>query len=158
MSGTAAAMQSLSPTEFATGSTYEFDAVPTGIALDRDRLLVTLFGGFPFLAGAGKVVAVATAGGAIATVVDGLNAPVDLAAAPDGRLLVLEHGLYDQTNGFRAGSGRLLSIDTTSGARTVILDGLTRPASLLVWDETTVVITELAGRLDFLTKETAPAP
>ena len=49
-------MQSLSPTEFAEGETYEFDAVPTGIALRDGRLYVSLFGGFPFLAGAGKVV------------------------------------------------------------------------------------------------------
>jgi hypothetical protein len=151
----ATAMQNLSPTEFKAGGSYEFDAVPTGIALRGDRLYVSLFGGFPFLAGAGKVVSIPTAGGTPETVVDGLNAPVDLAFDADGRLLVLEHGLYDQATGFEPGSGRLLSVDSAAGDRRTILDGLTRPASILVWDDRRLVVSELGGNLYFLTRQPA---
>ncbi|MCR4282120.1 MAG: ScyD/ScyE family protein [Bauldia sp.] len=158
MSASATALQNLSPTEFAEGETYDFDAVPTGIALRRDRLYVSLFGGFPFVAGAGKVVSLAAAGGAPEPVLDDLNAPVDIAFAPDGRLLVLEHGLYDQGSGFRPGSGRLLSVDIATGDRQVVVDGLTRPASVLVWDARQLVVSELGGTLYFLTHEPADQP
>src|SRR5262245_3902098 len=50
------ALQRLSPTEFDKSQPYEFDAVPTGIAARDGRLYVSLFAGFPFLPGAGRVV------------------------------------------------------------------------------------------------------
>jgi hypothetical protein len=153
----AMAFQSLSPTEFPEGKTYEVDAVPTGIGLRDDRLYIALFGGFPFLAGAGKIVSIPKAGGtSLARLdVEGLNAPVSIAVDGDGDLLVLEHGTYDQKEGFRNGSGRLLKLDKMTGRRIVILDGLTRPVSVLVWDERRLVVSDLRGNLHFLTAETA---
>lgn len=146
------ALMHLSPTEFGGKGSYEFDAVPTGIA-DRDgRLYVSLFGGFPFLPGSGRVVSLPSAGDAVSVRVEAadLNAPVDVAFAADGRLLVLEHGTFDEANGFRPGSGRLLAIDGASGQRHVILDGLTRPAAVLVFDGQTTIISGLDGTLVFL--------
>jgi len=46
----------LSPTEFKSGEAYAIDAVPTGIALRGERVFVALFGGFPFIAGSGRIV------------------------------------------------------------------------------------------------------
>jgi hypothetical protein len=157
MGETATAMRSLSPTEFAEGNSYEVDAVPTGIALRDGRLHVALFGGFPFLAGAGKIISIPEAGGASTPRLEfeGLNAPVDIAFDSDGGMLVLEHGTYDQKEGFQKGSGRLLRFDKTTGHREIILDGLTRPVSVLVWDERQLVISELGGNLHFLTRESA---
>ena len=155
----ATALRSLSPTEFAEGKSYEVDAVPTGIALRDGRLYVALFGGFPFLAGAGKIVSIPEAGGAPKPRLDveGLNAPVSIAFDSDGEMLVLEHGTYDQKEGFRKGSGRLLKLDKMTGRRIVILDGLTRPVSVLVWDERRLVVSELGGNLHFLTREPKPS-
>jgi len=153
----ATALQSLSPTEFPKQSAYEVDAVPTGIALRDERIYVSLFGGFPFLAGAGKVVSIPKDDGAPAPHLEfeGLNAPVAIAFDSNAGVLVLEHGLYDQAAGFKTGSGRLLSLDRATGDRRIVLDGLTRPASVLVWDEGRLVISELGGSLYFLTRETA---
>lgn len=156
--GEAGALRNLSPTEFAEGENYEVDAVPTGIGLREGRLFIALFGGFPFLAGTGKIVSIPRAGGVPIPRLDveGLNAPVSIAVNGDGDMLVLEHGTFDQQDGFRKGSGRLLRLDNMTGHRTVILDGLTRPVSVLVWDERRFVVSELDGNLHFLTREAAP--
>ncbi|WP_026621390.1 hypothetical protein M728_003813 (plasmid) [Ensifer sp. WSM1721] len=145
------ALQGLSPTEFAKGETYPVDAVPTGVARSNGRLYITLFGGFPFLAGAGKVVSVLEAGGPSQPRIEaeGLNAPVAVAFDRDGAMLVLEHGTYDQSQGFAKGSGRLLQFGG-KGDRKAILDGLTRPVSLLVWDGRQLVVSGLDGNLHFL--------
>ncbi|MCK3778053.1 ScyD/ScyE family protein [Ensifer sesbaniae] len=150
----ATALETLSPTEFNKGS-YEVDAVPTGITLRQGRLYVALFGGFPFLAGAGKVVSIPekSKGAEPRLEVDGLNAPVALAFDEKGRMLILEHGLYDQQQGFRANSGRLLLFDNATGSRETVVDGLTRPVSVLVWDNRQIVISELGGTLLFLDRE-----
>lgn len=151
----ATALQSLSPTEFPKQNAYEVDAVPTGIALHDDRIYVSLFGGFPFLAGAGKVISIPEDDGAPALRLEfeGLNAPVAIAFDTSGHVLVLEHGLFDQAAGFKTNSGRLLGIDRATGGRRIVLDGLTRPASVLVWDEGRLVVSELGGNLYFLTRE-----
>jgi hypothetical protein len=145
-------LKHLSPTEFGGNGNYEFDAVPTGIVAYDRRLYVSLFGGFPFIAGSGRVVSLPTAGETVSARIEAvdLNAPVDVAVAADGRMLVLEHGTFDDAVGFRSGSGRLIEIDRLNGARQVILDGLTRPAAVVVLDEHTIVVSELGGTLVFL--------
>ncbi|APO76461.1 hypothetical protein AM571_CH03670 [Rhizobium etli 8C-3] len=157
MAGAATGLRSLSPTEFAEGNSYEVDAVPTGIALRDGRLYIALFGGFPFLAGAGKIVSLPEAGHALKPQLDveGLNAPVSIAFDNDGEMLVLEHGTYNQKEGFREGSGRLLELNKMTHDRKIILDGLTRPVSVLVWDDRGLVVSELGGNLHFLTREAA---
>jgi hypothetical protein len=151
------ALQTLSPTEFSGKSTYAVDAVPTGIALHHGRIYVSLFGGFPFAAGAGKVVSVIKDGEAKVPriEVEGLNAPVDVAFDTNGRFLVLEHGVYEQATGFEPGTGRLLSFDLATTNPQVVLEGLTRPASVLVWDQRQLIVSELGGNLYFLTREMA---
>jgi signal peptidase I len=150
------ALQGLSPTEFAKGETYAVDAVPTGVALSNGRLYITLFGGFPYLKGAGKVVSVPEAGGQSKPRIEaeGLNAPVAVAFDREGAMLVLEHGIYEQKQGFAKGSGRLLQFGE-KGERKVILDGLTRPVSVLVWDGRQLVISDLGGNLHFLRRRSA---
>jgi hypothetical protein len=50
------------------------------------------------------------------------------------------------------GSGRLLAVDVASGDRRMLLDGLTRPVSLLVEADGAIVVTALDGNLYFLTE------
>jgi hypothetical protein len=145
------ALSHLSPTEFAGGKTYEVDAVPTGIALHDGRLYVALFGGFPFLPGSGRVVSIdigETAAAARVEAVD-LNAPVDVAFAEDGGMLVLESGIYD---GESWGDGRLIQIDRAGKDRQTLVDGLKRPFALLVEDRDHIVISQLDGALVFLSR------
>ncbi|QFI68566.1 ScyD/ScyE family protein [Sinorhizobium alkalisoli] len=151
----ASAMESLSPTEFRAGGEYEIDAVPTGIALRDGRLYVALFGGFPFLPGAGRIVSFPISGEdpEVRLEADDLNAPVAIAFDRAGAMLVLEHGNYDQEEGFRRGSGRLLMLDRKTGERSALVEGLTRPVSVLPWDAGEVVISDLSGNLHFLLRE-----
>lgn len=152
MKQAARTLQRLSPTEFSEDEEYETDAVPAGIARRDGRLYITLFGGFPFVAGAGKVVSVPETGDRSAPRVEaeGLNAPVAIAFADDGTMLVLEHGTYDQSRGFGEGTGRLLKLDGKTLRRETVLAGLTRPVSVLVWDERQLVVSDLVGNLHFL--------
>ena len=83
-----------------------------------------------------------------------LNCPVDMAIAGD-RILVLEHGLFDQAAGFKPGSGRLLSVDIEGRDRAVVIDGLTRPVSFLVREGGEIVISELGDTLHFLKPQSA---
>jgi sugar lactone lactonase YvrE len=154
----AQALESLSPTEFAGKKPYEVDAVPTGIDDQDGRLWVSLFGGFPYIEGGGVVVSLDKAGPNTSAhlEVEGLDTPVAIAFDRHGRLLVLEHGRFDQASGFVAGSGRLVAIDAGKESRRVILDGLTRPASVLVRGDGRIVVSELGGTLLFLTEVDAP--
>src|SRR5262245_47337179 len=147
-----AALEALSPTEFADKQAVEFDAVPTGIAAHDGRLYVSLFGGFPFLPGSGRIVSLPDGGTPTAAKIeaDNLNAPVDVAFAGRRAMLVLEHGAFGQATGWTAGSGRLLRIDLQTGKREVLLDGLTRPVSVLVVDPQLIVVSDLEGNLHFL--------
>ncbi|MGH6923794.1 MAG: ScyD/ScyE family protein [Propylenella sp.] len=152
LAASGSAMQSLSPTEFSKQQGYEFDAVPTGIALRDGRISVSLFGGFPFTGQSGQVISFSESGGESQIDVSGLDAPVDI-AWKDGFLLILEHGAYDQATGFQPGTGRLIAFDDMHGGRSVLLDGLTRPVSVLVWDDDEIVVSELGGNLYFLTPQ-----
>jgi hypothetical protein len=149
----ATALGNLSPTEFSSKEPYEVDAVPTGIA-DRDgKLHVSLFGGFPYIVGGGALVSLdkSKANTEARLEVGGLDTPVGLAFDNDGRILILQHGRFDQATGFVPGSGLLLSVDLGTGDRKVLASGLTRPVSVLVLDDGKVVITQLDGALIFLT-------
>jgi hypothetical protein len=150
----AGALKDLSPTEFAGDTTYDVDAVPTGLTAQDGRLYVSLFGGFPFIPGSGRVVSLGIADEAPSMRIDAVefNAPVDLTFAIDGRMLVLEHGLYDTNIGFRAGSGRLLSINITSGEREVLIEGLTRPTAVLAFDARETIVSQLDGTIVFLSR------
>jgi hypothetical protein len=149
---TGAALQTLSPTEFSDRQTFEFDAVPTGIAILGGRLYVSLFGGFPFLPGSGRVVSLPDSGAPTTARIEAtdLNAPVDVTFQGPHSMLVLEHGAFEQASGWKPGSGRLLSIDVATGKREVVLDGLTRPVSVLVVEPGTIVVSDLGGNLHFL--------
>ncbi|HSR71407.1 MAG TPA: ScyD/ScyE family protein [Kiloniellales bacterium] len=154
------ALAALSPTEFAGDTPYTFDAVPTGLALRDEMIYVSLFGGFPFLEGAGRVVRLADTGNerTLEVVHETLNAPVDLAFDEEGRLLVLEHGTYDPGTGFVAGSGRLLRFDSGRDPPTVLLDRLSRPTSVLVRGPGRMAVADLTGALVLLTRDDTGRP
>ncbi len=143
----------LSPTEFKGDDSYALDAVPTGVALRGERVFVALFGGFPFIAGSGRIVSLPKTGSARARLeLDGLDAPVDVAFDAKGRLLVLEMGRFDLASAtFRPGTGRLSRVDLARGERETLLEGLSQPVTVVpVADEAYVVVQSSGGilRLD----------
>jgi hypothetical protein len=125
------------------------DAVPTGIALLADTLLVTLFRGFPFPPGTSVVEAIDLASGAHAPLVSGLKTaigvvPVDLGSS--SRLVVLQHVSGapgpPQTGG--PGSATLV----TESSRLLVTDCLTRPTTMTLDGKTgTLYVAELGGQI-----------
>jgi len=85
---------------------YEVDAVPTGLAEREDRLYVSLSAGFP----TSKAARRRLAGQAGRNTEARLEMTVRHAGRHrlrwSGRLLILEHGRFDQATGFVPGSGR----------------------------------------------------
>jgi hypothetical protein len=148
-------LQGLSPTEFKAGESYEVDAVPTGVAVGPGVVYVALFGGFPFPDGGGEVVSIPIdeSDQQARIEVRGLNAPVDVALDHDGRLLVLEYGRFEIGGSYVGGSGRLLRVDLSTGQRTVLLDGLTTPATVLALSIGGYVVTQMGGPVLRLTPE-----
>jgi hypothetical protein len=151
-----AALQHLSPTEFGGKGNYEFDAVPTGITAHGDRIYVSLFGGFPFIAGSGQIISLPEDDNSPPMRIEAahFNAPVDVTFDTSGHMMVLEHGIYEEAAGFLPGSGRLLQVDLVTGRAEPIAEGLTRPVAVLALDENTIVVSALDGTLTFL-KRTA---
>lgn len=142
-------LSSLSPTEFSEEQPYSMDAVPTGIALTKDRVFVALFGGFPYTAASGYVVSIGKENPADFRIeFRGLNAPIDLAFDEQGRLLILELGEFDlEEQRFRAGSGSLLSAELREHSIVKIKDGLNRPVTVVPISHQEFAIAEMDGRI-----------
>jgi len=137
----------LSPTEFKDDAPHAVDPVPTGVAFNGARVYVALFGGFPYLPGGGVVVSVAARGAQTARLeLDALDAPIDVAFDPDGRLLVLEMGRFDLAiDGFVPGSGRLSRVDLTTGERVVLATGLSLPVTVAPLSATSYAVAQMSG-------------
>ena len=148
------ALQALSPTAFENQAEYLVDAVPTGLAVMDEGYFVTLLGGFPFFPGNGKLVRLPRNGGVATVVAEGLEAPIDVATDAQGRLFVLEMGLFDLGGGhFIPGTGRLVHLDLATGDRVEVATGLRRPISVATGSNDALVITEAAGRVLYLQPE-----
>ena len=146
-------LAALSPTEFKDDEAYTVDAVPTGVAARGERIFVALFGGFPFVAGGGRIVSVPKTGGPRARLeVRDLDAPIDIAFTADGTLLVVEHGRFDLTaEDFAPTTGRLTRVDLATGERTVLASGLTRPVTVVPEAAGTIVVVQMSGSVLRLT-------
>jgi hypothetical protein len=148
------ALGSLSPTEFKSDEIYEIDAVPTGVAIGGARVYVALFGGFPYIEGGGVVVSLPLEGRErqARREVGGLDTPIDLAFTADGRLLVLEMGIFDMDKGFRPGTGTLSAIDLATGAAELLLSGLGLPVTVLPLPGGGALVAQMAGGIVRLSK------
>ena len=141
------ALKSLSPTEFKSDEIYEVDAVPTGVAVGGARVYVALFGGFPYIERGGVVVSVPVEGEErrARLEVKDLNTPIDVAFAADGRLLVLEMGVFDLDKGFLAGTGTLTAVDLATGASEVLASGLGLPVTVEPLPGGGAMVVQMAG-------------
>jgi len=120
--------------------------VPTGVAVRDGRIHIALFGGFPFIEKGGAVVSLDLAAPETPPRPEatGLDAPVDITFDGAGRLVVLEHGIFDPDTGFEPGTGRLVAIEPGGGAPEVIAGGLARPAKVIA-DGAGFLVSQLAG-------------
>jgi hypothetical protein len=125
------------------------DAVPTGITFFQDKLLVTLFRGFPFPAGTSTVQQVDPLTGSRSPLITGLKTAIDILGLKQGNdtdYLVLQHG--SGPGPFPTPPGVMLRFETPAGPPTLLADCLTEPTSMVFSRRTnTVYITELGGRV-----------
>lgn len=147
------------------------DPVPAAIVYEpsRQALLVALFtgqiggdtggSGVDFVEHSGKVVRIDPQTGALETVVEGLNAPTDLALAGSDRLFVLEfcrsftdpvHTQAEATErarhaGFERYSGRVLRVALATGEVRVLATKLDVPTHLRLLPDGKLLVTEGQG-------------
>jgi hypothetical protein len=130
-----------------TNDERTIDAVPTGIARLGDEYLVTLTGGCPFPAGGGQLVAIGQTQRA-RQVLTGLNMPIDVSVAEDGRIWVLEFAQFREGSDcfaggdYVAGSGRLSRLGDDGRLQPVVI-GLNTPGAFLLAEDGTIFISEV---------------
>ena len=121
-------------------------AVPTGITRVENEYYVALFGGCPYPANSGEIVAIDENRNQ-RTVIDNLNMPIDVALADDGRLWVLEFATFAPDGscftgtGYRAETGRLSYYE--NGELIPVLENLEFPGSVLPLADGSLYLTEI---------------
>ena len=120
--------------------------VPTGLARAPDGgYYVALFSHEPHVVGSGRIVRF-DAQGNKSVAVEGLTAPIALALAPDGALIVLEFArgfTSGEPVGFAPCSGRLLRIK--DGRRDVLYDRLPYPTDVALAPDGGYYVTEVGA-------------
>ena len=113
------------------------DAVPTSVAIGPDgAYYVGELTGAPFTAGAANVYRVVE-GSAPTVFAGGFKTVIDIAFGPDGDLYVLENASAPT---FFGGPGRLTRVDWETKAKTLVVDTLTRPTSVIVGDDGAIYV------------------
>jgi hypothetical protein len=127
------------------------DAVPTGIAVSNDDLLVTLFRGFPFPPGTSSVEQIDVTTGSDTPFITGLRTAIDIlpiANDEDTDFLVLQHNSGTVLLPPWSGPGVVLRFETPASAPTVVTSCLTRPTTMTFDRKTaTLYVSEFGGRI-----------
>jgi hypothetical protein len=125
------------------------DAVPTSVAVGPDgSYFVGELTGAPFPVGAARVYRVPANGGTPVVVATGFTTVIDVAFdLARNAAYVLEHDADGIIPPIGPGlDGRLVRIDTTTGARTVVASaGLVKPGGLAIGSDGAVYVTRRAG-------------
>jgi hypothetical protein len=125
------------------------EAVPDGIRVYGDKLLVTLLTGFPFPLGGAQVQLVDPATGVTTPFINGLTSAIDVVPLPGDGFLTLEH-TADMFAGEAAPPSGRLQWFAAQGAAPVVFERTLRNPTRLEFEEQTgwVFITEVfAGRI-----------
>ncbi len=123
------------------------DPVPTGIERIGREYFVTLFGGCPYPAGSGRLVAIDENRNE-RIVTDGLNMPIDVARGPDGTIWLLEFAEFRPDAscfsgmGYQANSGRLSRV-FANGSTELVMEGLNFPTSVLPRADGSLLISQV---------------
>lgn len=123
------------------------DPVPTGIERIGDEYYVTLFGGCPYPANSGELVAI-NEQRQQRTVVDNLNMPIDVAVGSDGAIWVLEFATFSADGSCFSGSGYQQNTGTLSrlrpdGTLETVVRNLNFPGSILPLPDGSLYVTEI---------------
>lgn len=123
------------------------DPVPTGIARVGAEYYVTLFGGCPYPAESGRLVAIDESRNE-RVIMDGLNMPIDVAVGSDNTIWVLEFAHFAEGASCFDGSGYLphtgrLSRIAPDGSLVTVLDGLNYPSAVLPLPDGSLYLSEI---------------
>lgn len=105
------------------------DAVPTGMAFDGTRFLVSTLSGFPFNAGKAKIFSVTTTGQVTEYKSDFSNL-IHLTLDKASKPVALQYALFTLETGFQANSGSVVDENGTA-----LLSGLNQPVDILRKEE-----------------------
>lgn len=128
------------PDSIPGGTPAIVDFVPTGIAFDGQKLLVTSFTGFPFAEGKSSIQQLDAKGNST-LYADNHTSLVDVCLTANKKPFVLQFAKFSLTTtppGFAASSGKIL------GDAGEILDGINMPTDLEMMDRKTFFMTSLA--------------
>lgn len=123
------------------------EAVPTGIAVSGERLLVALFRGAPFAPGTSTIDRVHPVTGADEVYIGGMKTLIDVLPLGGQRgLLVLQHASAPAP--FFAGPGRVLRYRDPAAPPEVVADCLQRPVAMTLDRKGgRLLVTDYSGRL-----------
>ena len=134
------------------------DPVPTGITRIQSEYYVTLFGGCPYPAGGGELVAIRE-NREQRLVLDNLNMPIDVARGTDGTIWVLEFATFTPDAscfsgmGYRQNTG-VLSKLTADGTLQPVAQELNFPGAVLPMPDGSLMVSEVFdGRILHITFE-----
>ena len=127
------------------------EAVPSGIAYSNDKILVTLFRGFPFPPGTSAVQQIDPVTGDNSVFISGLRTVVGIMSLSDNAdtdYLVMQHISGTTIFPLFSGPGLLLHFENPTDPPTVIADCLTRPSSMVLDKKSgKLYVTEVAGKV-----------
>ena len=127
------------------------DAVPTGIAFSENKLLVTLFRGFPFPPGVSTVEQIDPLTEIDTPFITGLRTAIAVLPITEGEdtdYLVLQHNSGPVLLPPFSGQGLVLRFETPTGSPTVVANCLTRPTTMTLDRKNgTLYVSELGGRI-----------
>ncbi|MFN8348732.1 MAG: ScyD/ScyE family protein [Spirosomataceae bacterium] len=114
-------------------------AVPTGIAFDGQKFLVTTLAGFPFPSGKARIYQIDLAGN-VSIYQDGLTSLVDIILGADNRPIVLTVAEFGQM-GPTPNTGKITSI--SGGQPSIWIQGLNLPTSIVAGAPNTFYVNSL---------------
>ncbi len=118
----------------------KIEPVPTSIAMQGSKAYISLFTGWPFIAGFGRIIEVDINKGEQKEFVTGLNFPVDVEFDQRGNLYILEYtSSFNPTTGFQLNSGRILRLEH-GGSFEIILDDINSPRDMVIDSNGTIYV------------------
>ncbi|MBN3898759.1 MAG: ScyD/ScyE family protein [Nostoc sp. NOS(2021)] len=117
---------------------FPVQSVPTAITVGSDgAYYVGEFSGFPFLEGVARIFRLMP-GQAPQVYAEGFTQIIDIAAAPDGGLYVLEHASHSLLLG--DGSGALIYLSPSGQRTTLVSDGLVLPTAMTIGSDGAIYV------------------
>jgi len=126
----------------------EVEAVPSGLRLCGNKLLVTFLTGFPFPAGLADVRQIDLQTGDESQLIGGLRMAIDVLPIPESGFCQAFYTLEYMSSAMTPASGRIQRFGSPGGQPTVIVNNLAMPTGMALHPNGDLLVTEtFAGRI-----------